>query len=272
MIGQIYTKQFVEGLITKNYLPRFMLIIGDEGSGRKTLAHYIANKFEGNYCVVTDIRIASIRDMITEAYKQKTPMLYLVPDIDNMSQEAQNALLKLTEEPPNKAHFVMTVEDLNNILPTIKSRAYPVFMDKYKKDEIHEYAETKNLGEAVISAMVVDVCETPGEVNKFIESGAEKFYDFVDKVVDNVDNITIANLLKITTYMDLKDTGSGYDVKLFLKVFMRCCMIHGAVRDASEAYSYIRMIPPTSEALTKLKVRGANKNMILTSWLLNVRS
>jgi replication-associated recombination protein RarA len=279
MIGQRYTIHFVQDLLEKQYMPRFMLIVGDKGSGRKTLADLVAHKFKaymrGNHCVMPDIRIAAIRDVITDAYKQKTEMLYIIPDIDNMSQEAQNALLKLTEEPPNKAYFVMTIEDLNNVLSTIKSRAYTLFLDKYKPEEIREYAQsTGKLEDAVIDTMVLDVCETPGEVNTFIECGAEQFYEFVDKVVENVDNVTIANMLKIVNSLDIKDDGKGYDVILFLKVFMRCCMIHGASTqyDSREAYQYIRMIPPTSTILTKLKVRGANKNMLLTDWLLSVRS
>lgn len=275
MVGQIYIKRFMDTLIARDCLPRFILLIGPLGSGKKTLADYIVSEIKANHYIVPDVKIATIRDVIADAYKQKTEMLYVVPDIDNMSVEAQNAILKITEEPPNKAYFIMTVTDVNNILPTIKSRAYPVCLDVYKPEEIREYAQsTGKLSDVAIDTMVLEVCETPGEVNTFIECGAEKFYDYVDKVVENVDNVTIANLLKTLNSLDITGNGNGYDVNLYLKVFMRCCIIKGcsSTYDARVAYQYIRMIPPTSKALIRLHVKGANRNMILTDWLFEVRS
>ena len=125
-----------------------MLIVGNKGSGKKTMANYVVNKMQqrekiefGSKCdsyILPDVKVATVREIIEHSYHQKTPMVYIFPDIDNMSKEAQNSILKITEEPPNKAYFIMTVEDLNNILPTIKSRAFCVFMDKYKKEEIME--------------------------------------------------------------------------------------------------------------------------------------
>ena len=139
MIGQAYTKSFVEGLVAKQYFPRFVLIVADAGSGKRTLAKYIADIMKCPSYMVPDVKIATIREVIENSYKQKTQMLYIIPEIDNMSKEAQNSILKITEEPPNKAYFVMTVNDLETVLPTIKSRAYTIWLDKYKASEIQEY-------------------------------------------------------------------------------------------------------------------------------------
>lgn len=42
--------------------------------------------------------------------------------VDNVASEAQNALLKLFEEPPLYAHFFLIVPSAHLLLPTIKSR------------------------------------------------------------------------------------------------------------------------------------------------------
>ena len=270
MIGQAYNRSFIKGLIDKDYFPRFVLIVGDKGSGKKTLADYIAVNMNCNSYIVPDVKIATIREVINNSYYQKTKMLYIIPDIDDMSKEAQNSILKITEEPPNKAYFVMTVDDLNNVLPTIKSRAYQIWMDKYSAKEITEYAVGK-----VTTSMsdICNICETPGEVDEFIRCGEVKFIQFVDKVVDNVDSVSTANSLKLLENLDLKNTGTGYDVQLFLKIFIRQCMSRAAtIFDYKESLHYIQMVIPSSEALKKLNVRGANKNMIMTNWIFDIRS
>ncbi len=49
--------------------------------------------------------------------------VYLIPRADTMTREAQNALLKLLEEPPSYAVFLLLCGSAAAMLPTIRSRA-----------------------------------------------------------------------------------------------------------------------------------------------------
>ena len=278
MIGQKYLLSTVHKLIENKDLPRFILIVGKEGSGRRTLAGYIIKQFKKYLYsnalakTVDDIKIATMRDVINSAYHTIVPCIYTVPNIDDMSKEAQNSILKLIEEPPNRATFIMTVQDVNNVLTTIKSRAFTLFMDNYSAEEIAEYIlslDTKILDEI---PELPTICETPGEVDTFIRCGEVEFYNFVDKVVDNVNNVTTANALKLLNELDLKADGKGYDTVLFLNLFMKLCMKRAVINfDYRESLQYVNMIQPTSEALTKLHTKAPNRNMILTNWIFDVR-
>lgn len=278
MIGQKYLLSTVHKLIENKDLPRFILIVGKEGSGRRTLAGYITKQFKKYLYsnalakTVDDIKIATMRDVINSAYHTIVPCIYTVPNIDDMSKEAQNSILKLIEEPPNRATFIMTVQDVNNVLTTIKSRAFTLFMDNYSAEEIAEYIlslDTKILDEI---PELPTICETPGEVDTFIRCGEVEFYNFVDKVVDNVNNVTTANALKLLNELDLKADGKGYDTVLFLNLFMKLCMKRAVINfDYRESLQYVNMIQPTSEALTKLHTKAPNRNMILTNWIFDVR-
>ena len=55
------------------------------------------------------------------------------------SQEAANALLKLLEEPPPGSLFVLTTVDPRRLLPTIRSRAVPVRLNRLKDAEVREF-------------------------------------------------------------------------------------------------------------------------------------
>ncbi len=46
----------------------------------------------------------------------------LIPEADKMTEQAQNALLKVLEEPPPKTVFLLGARNGKNLLPTIRSR------------------------------------------------------------------------------------------------------------------------------------------------------
>lgn len=47
----------------------------------------------------------------------------VIGEFENATQEAQNAALKLFEEPPHSSTIILTVNHLNHVLPTIQSRS-----------------------------------------------------------------------------------------------------------------------------------------------------
>ncbi len=61
----------------------------------------------------------------------------LVPQ--ESSQEAANALLKLLEEPPRGSLFLLTTMDPRRLLPTIRSRAVPVRLNRLADDEVRGF-------------------------------------------------------------------------------------------------------------------------------------
>ncbi|OGH09984.1 MAG: hypothetical protein A2152_03475 [Candidatus Levybacteria bacterium RBG_16_35_6] len=61
--------------------------------------------------------------------------------------EAQNALLKSLEEPPNNTIIILLVSDLESILPTVISRCEVINLDKVialTEEEINTYAKLFN--------------------------------------------------------------------------------------------------------------------------------
>ena len=48
--------------------------------------------------------------------------VYVLRQADTMNPAAQNALLKLLEEPPRSASFILAAERAESLLPTVRSR------------------------------------------------------------------------------------------------------------------------------------------------------
>ncbi len=81
----------------------------------------------------TEYSIAQIRALTKEtAVFHPELRIYLLSDFDRSSIEAQNAFLKLLEEPPEKTLFILTVKSAYNLLPTIISRSHVVKLDQPK--------------------------------------------------------------------------------------------------------------------------------------------
>ncbi len=80
--------------------------------------------------------IDSVRAVRQEAYirpSEAESRVFLLHNVQNMTAQAQNALLKIVEEPPKSVYFVMTCENKSTLLPTLLSRVAVLTVDG--KDE-----------------------------------------------------------------------------------------------------------------------------------------
>lgn len=108
-----------------------LCITGEIGAGTNSVASMLADELADNAQLVTHIApekglipIDRIRQLYEQTRSiQQTRRCIVIDDADAMSHDAQNALLKLLEEPVENVHFVLTTHTETQLLPTIKSRA-----------------------------------------------------------------------------------------------------------------------------------------------------
>ncbi len=264
MIGQTNLQSRVEQLIENDTFPRFSIFVGPKGSGKKTL---LLEMFEGIY--LEDNKVDSVRKMIEMVYKVGN-RTFIMPDADTMSVAAKNALLKVIEECPNDNYFIITLEDEENTLETIRSRGTVFHMDRYTPDEIGYYFYDKyhaNHGEDE-EEIVRELCDTPGDVDTLVKMGIHEFYDYVQLVVDNIAEVSLANAFKIPSKLALKDDAEGYDLRLFLKAFYKICGDRFFI-DLEQKYG--DGLAATQTALQQLRIKGINKQMLIDNWILEIR-
>lgn len=265
MIGQHLLQSRIDQLIENDTFPRFSIIVGPRGSGKKTLAHLIYQKFGTGLFSSMGTSVDAVRQCITQSYTIRgTQSIYLFADADNMSNAAKNALLKVTEEPPNEAYFIMTLEDENNTLETIRSRGTVFHMDRYTPDEIYQYSCDFDHCDTESYKLFTSICDTPGDVDVLKKMGSKEFYDYVQLVADNIAQVSLANAFKIPSKVALKEDAEGYDLRLFWKAFMKVLV------DTNRTHDF-GAITITSKYLQKLKIKGINKQMLMDNWVLEIR-
>jgi len=120
-------------------LPQSILLTGPDGVGLGTIAKYVASKIGGVQLLVLPeknekidiengtISVDSIRNLRQETRSIQSNKLVVVIDYaERMGTQAQNAFLKLLEEPGGSIFFILATHSPSKLLPTITSRAQAV--------------------------------------------------------------------------------------------------------------------------------------------------
>lgn len=264
MIGQHQLLALADSLIKKNAFPRFLILLGDKDSGRYTLTHELRRKL-GAYLVECNLGIDDVRQAIENSYKCGGTSVYLFRDADKMSLQAKNSLLKITEEPPKSVHFILTVQNLNNLLPTLISRATIWSVEPYATNEV-EKVFTKT-----VNNKIIQYADTPGMAKRLNEMD-EKFIPFCEDVIDYVSSVTLVNSFKIISRISIKDGDNKYDSELFLKVLKNILRVRlSQNNDSQTSDRYAKMLRICEKYRYDLTLSSLKKEATLTSWLLEMR-
>ncbi len=170
-------------------LPHACLISGPEGSGRHTLANLLCqamvcqeDREEGRPCQACGqckkvesgihpdvnritgpapgkpIAVDQIRALRADAYirpNEGRRKVYLLENAGDMNPSAQNAMLKLLEEGPEYAAFILLCENPGSVLETIRSRCEQLPMTPVSLPECRDLLRKKfpdRTGEEIESA------------------------------------------------------------------------------------------------------------------------
>ncbi len=169
LVGNERVKRQLAADIDSGRFPHALLIEGESGSGRHTLAKLIARaavcRAQGQRpCGACDacrksehpditvygedaaISVEVVRSLRQEAYVMPNEAAYRVMILANaqsMLVPAQNALLKILEEPPRHVLFILLCENRTQLLETIRSRCVCVTMEAVSWDEAAPVLQAK---------------------------------------------------------------------------------------------------------------------------------
>ena len=250
-----------------------MIFVGAYGSGRKLLSKWVATTANMPY-VISDLGVENVRQIIDVSYKTTVPTVYIIPNANNLSVIAQNALLKITEEPPNNAYFIITIENGSQILPTLLNRGITFHMLPYTVDELKTFLTQSYPNDNKYYDILLDVCDTMGEMCDLLTYDIDEFLGYVDKVILNIAVTSGSNAFKIANKINLKDgetnSDKGYELHMFFKAFKAQCMKE--LKNNSDDLKFADGVVITNKYLQELQqIRGVNKSMLFDAWLLDIR-
>lgn len=189
--------------LKNNHISHFYLICGPAGSGKRTLARLLAAAIlcggEDRPCgrcpacrkalagshpdVITvdepekkTVSVDLIRQARADIYIQPNEgshKIYLFPRAQDMGISAQNALLKVLEEPPRYGVFLLLTDNPEKLLPTVRSRCVELSLQALPEELLQstlrrEFPEAE--GESIASA-VARSGGFLGQARKILENG-----------------------------------------------------------------------------------------------------
>lgn len=146
---------------------------------------YVAKSIDAT--VIKKEDIINLQEEFSKTALTKGPRIFIINNVEQMSQVAANSLLKFLEEPVSKdtIGFLLTDSE-DQVLSTIKSRSQIIKLDNISEDLIVEKVLLKNpdlkKDEVVLAVMIYN---DENEASKAIESGSieiqlKKLYNFIN--------------------------------------------------------------------------------------------
>lgn len=212
-----------------NFMQSFLIIAKD----RNTASDYSSNLLKQNEVNVLDINlqvyekamgIEDVRNIqkaiVLKPFRGKTKAV-VIETYEGVTAEAQNALLKILEEPPANTMIIIATSKKELILPTIISRCKVIILQekeiKLTLDDLSESEKTLNI---LLNGKIGDKLKIAQEIAKDKENltlWLEKMSIFVrEKLIRNHANSKYSNILRLIqkTYGDIKSTNVNQRVAL----------------------------------------------------------
>lgn len=141
-----YTKAELTALL--NDTPHALLFVAPTGTGKLTVARAWAQQLAdaANVSILAPEEGGSISiDAVRSLYKrtrskQVGKQVVIIDHAETMGIEAQNAFLKLLEEPSKNVIFILLAPETEALLPTVLSRTQIIALQRVASDELAAYA------------------------------------------------------------------------------------------------------------------------------------
>ena len=232
VVGHKNIIKYIESAVSADAVSHAYILNGERGSGKKLLANLFSMSLQcenreedGDACgkcrscrqavsgnhpdiirvthekpntiSVDDIREQVNNDIVIKPYSSKYK-IYIIADADMMSVQAQNALLKTLEEPPQYAVIMLLTENAEALLPTIRSRCVMMKLRNIKDQLVKKYL----MEQMEIPDYKADVCVAfaQGNMGKAIMLATSEYFNEIKEdavhLLRNIDEMSVSDLME----------------------------------------------------------------------------
>lgn len=183
------------------------MLCGPRGIGKATLAYKIAKQVYGNvgdFFIIDlahnvdergnlkpdakNISVNTVRNMIEKMQMSSMSgqwRVVLIDAVDELTVAAENAILKLLEEPPQQTLFLLVTHQLSNVLPTVRSRARVEKMHPLTMSELRELC-VRFMPDEEISTEILKLSNGSfGKIANLKATGGDIIYEELLNVLQN---------------------------------------------------------------------------------------
>lgn len=291
VVGHKDIIKYIQNAVSQNKLSHAYILNGQRGSGKKMLARLFAmtlqcesgqsepcgecrsckqTKSDNQPDIITikhekpasisvdDIREQLNGDILIKPYSSPYK-IYIIPQADLMTVQAQNALLKTLEEPPEYAVIFLLTENADSLLPTIRSRCVMLKLRNIKDKLVKKYL----MEELRVPDYQAEICAAfaQGNIGRAIMlAKSEHFNEIKDEAIQ---------LLKYLNDMELHEIVSAikqiskYKLEVtdyldFFTIWYRDILLYKATKDV-DGLVFSDQLNAIKEKATKSSYEGIEK-------------
>ena len=223
------------------------LFHGPQMIGKKTLATEFARYLEegkvGGKAILQDVLVIApdekgsigidesrrLKNFLWQKPALSSKRTAIIDDAEFLTAEAQNALLKITEEPPRSSLLILMTSDPESLAPTLLSRLAKIYFSAPKKTEVITWlTENHGLSKKEAEELAERSLGKPGLAVRFgsdkklqsrfksaealLKSGAGERRDFIKKILED-ESFNIAEFLDTIIILTVtkKDLKKNYE-------------------------------------------------------------
>ncbi|MBQ3784957.1 MAG: AAA family ATPase [Alphaproteobacteria bacterium] len=258
LIGHSGTlKTFLDAWEKRNEHPihPVWMLCGPRGIGKATLAYKIAKMVYGNvgdFFIIDlahnlddrgnlkpDAKLISVKTVRAMIEKMQMSSMsgqwrvVLIDAVDELSVAAENAVLKLLEEPPAQILFLLVTHQLSNVLPTVRSRARVEKMHPLTMSELRELC-VKFMGDEEVSNEILKLANGSfGKIANLKASGGDAIYE------------------ELINALQSKNTNGNDMMNIAIKIAAEPAL-YGIVLDAIAYFGLADLYPNASQAVSDI--------------------
>ena len=318
-LGNDEVKKQLSNLVDGGRLPQAIIIEGPDGSGKRTLSRLIAAAAvctderqrpcmqcsackkaaagshpdifeESGSGTARSFHVETIRNIRTDVFvvpNEAKRKIYILGNAQSMSEQAQNALLKVLEEPPEYALFILTCDSRSHLLPTVLSRSEVFTLGAVSEEQAVE-AVAKELpdipDERIREAATVWNCIIGQMIGGLKNGKLNEAFEIAPQIANAVTANSELELLKLTANFEKDRELFRASVSMLILIFRDAFVcsaggkgsISGQTKAAenlavSLTLPRLKALIETAEKIKESIDRNANNNLLITEMCSSLR-
>lgn len=266
-----------------------LLIVGPAGYGKYSLARYIASQLllidsvdqldkypyfseikpENKLISVDKIRQLKKLFLLKTTGQNNIRRVIIVEDAGTMNEEAQNALLKILEEPPEDSILILTASNQNKLRGTVLSRVQTIKIHKHSLDETAKFFSGKGYPDDDIRKNYIFTNGSIGLISSLL--GGDSNQEHISYINDAKSLLTANLVNKLLAVDNLSKDKDSLDSRLYaLKQVVRTALLNSLEKDDIKlANRWIKALKAIQASENNI-ARGANTKLLLTNLALQL--
>ncbi len=202
IVGQPEIVKLLQQKLAQNNLPHALLFSGPSGCGKTTLARILRKELHCGRYDFNEVNCADVRG-IDEVRKIRARMgqsplggkcrIWLIDEAHKLTNDAQNALLKMLEDTPNHVYFMLATTDPQKLLRTIRTRCTEISVKPLKTSDMKKLlkhvllVEKTKIQENVLDRIIEQSEGSPRKALVFLDQviGVEDPEDQIELILSN---------------------------------------------------------------------------------------